>query len=359
MDPTKWELSWNMKDRHISLLSVVYACSNFESNWLLGIAQVGRIRRGPQLEADAVAVASRTEPWQSRADQMFASRLRNLGMQHRQVSPGNIPFSPWPDPLLCRRIWCLVCSLWNCLVEYRLIFQGWGVRNLTLVDNGKISYSNPVRQSLFTFADSLSGGRPKAEAAAEALKQIFPGVVRVPSGFWICFGILHSQMFLHRVTLSCFPLRFQNARGITLSIPMPGHTVTGKASIQWPIDSVWNRARTVLSARSALPFREMSILLSTNRCRCEPGEERRSRAGGISGVAWCGLSFDGHQGKPVAANSLWCFKTKGVACILLSFTWYTCENTFLKILCEKFFWGKHIFIRLFTNTAHNFQFLNL
>ena len=45
------------------------------------------------------------------------------------------------------------------------------------MDNGKISYSNPVRQSLFNFSDSLSGGKPKAEAAAEALKLIFPGVV--------------------------------------------------------------------------------------------------------------------------------------------------------------------------------------
>ena len=28
---------------------------------------------------------------------------------------------------------------------------GWGIRNITLVDSGKVSYSNPVRQSLFNF----------------------------------------------------------------------------------------------------------------------------------------------------------------------------------------------------------------
>ena len=58
-------------------------------------------------------------------------------------------------------------------------FQGWGVRNITLVDNGRISFSNPVRQSLFVFDDCRKpvGGKPKAEAAAEALKAIFPGVV--------------------------------------------------------------------------------------------------------------------------------------------------------------------------------------
>jgi ubiquitin-like modifier-activating enzyme ATG7 len=51
------------------------------------------------------------------------------------------------------------------------------VRNITLVDNGKVSYSNPVRQTLFQFEDCLQGGKPKAETAAEAMKKIFPGMV--------------------------------------------------------------------------------------------------------------------------------------------------------------------------------------
>ena len=59
-----------------------------------------------------------------------------------------------------------------------MLVQGWGVRNITFVDNGSISYSNPVRQSLFTFNDSIERGTLKAEKAVEALKQIFPGVVR-------------------------------------------------------------------------------------------------------------------------------------------------------------------------------------
>jgi len=80
----------------------------------------------------------------------------------------------------------LGCNVARCLL-------GWGVRNITLVDNSLVSYSNPVRQSLFVFDDSLNGGQPKATAAAEALRRIFPGV---------------------------------NAVGVQLSIPMPGHTVT-------------------------------------------------------------------------------------------------------------------------------------
>lgn len=47
------------------------------------------------------------------------------------------------------------------------------------MDNGVISYSNPVRQSLFEFSDSKDGGKGKAETAAAALQRIFPGVVSV------------------------------------------------------------------------------------------------------------------------------------------------------------------------------------
>jgi ubiquitin-like modifier-activating enzyme ATG7 len=66
----------------------------------------------------------------------------------------------------------------------------WGVRRITLVDDGRVSYSNPVRQSLYEHADCLDGGKPKAQAAADALVRVFPGV---------------------------------EARGVALCIPMPGH----------------------------------------------------------------------------------------------------------------------------------------
>jgi len=70
---------------------------------------------------------------------------------------------------------------------------GWGIKHITFVDNGKVSFSNPVRQTLFTFEDCLNGGKPKAIAAAERLKLIFPGV---------------------------------NTCGYNISIPMPGHVVS-------------------------------------------------------------------------------------------------------------------------------------
>lgn len=53
---------------------------------------------------------------------------------------------------------------------------GWGVRKITFVDYGKVSYSNPVRQPLFEFDDCVGGGKPKAETAAAMLKRIYPGV---------------------------------------------------------------------------------------------------------------------------------------------------------------------------------------
>jgi len=80
----------------------------------------------------------------------------------------------------------LGCSVARCML-------GWGIRNITMLDNGTVSYSNPARQSLFSFQDCLDGGKPKAQAAAKALQEILPGI---------------------------------NAKGVHLSIPMPGHFIT-------------------------------------------------------------------------------------------------------------------------------------
>ncbi|KAH9016910.1 hypothetical protein EDB85DRAFT_2135243 [Lactarius pseudohatsudake] len=78
----------------------------------------------------------------------------------------------------------------GCYVARTLM--GWGIRKITLVDSGRVSFSNPVRQPLFEFDDCIDGGKPKAEAAAARLRKIFPGV---------------------------------DAEGVTLSIPMPGHPI--------------------------------------------------------------------------------------------------------------------------------------
>lgn len=51
----------------------------------------------------------------------------------------------------------------------------WGVRKITFVDNATVSFSNPVRQPLFDYQDSVDGAK-KAHRAAESLKKIYPGV---------------------------------------------------------------------------------------------------------------------------------------------------------------------------------------
>ena len=79
----------------------------------------------------------------------------------------------------------------GCHVSRALL--GWGARHITFIDNGKVSYSNPVRQSLYTFEDSKNvGSNSKAILAAEKLKQIFPMV---------------------------------DSKGFNITIPLPGRTL--------------------------------------------------------------------------------------------------------------------------------------
>ena len=77
--------------------------------------------------------------------------------------------------------------------------MGWGVRKITFIDNASVSFSNPVRQPLFDFKDCLQGGAKKAERAAEALEEIYPGI---------------------------------EAAGHVMSVPMAGHPITDEAKVK-------------------------------------------------------------------------------------------------------------------------------
>ena len=57
----------------------------------------------------------------------------------------------------------------GCNVSRVLI--GWGVRSITFVDSGTVSYSNPVRQSLFTFEDSSNKVDKAADLFERSLKK--------------------------------------------------------------------------------------------------------------------------------------------------------------------------------------------
>lgn len=84
---------------------------------------------------------------------------------------------------------CLLIGAGTLGCNVSRLLMAWGIRKITFVDNGKVSYSNPVRQSLYTFKDCQQD-RPKAIVAAEALKEVFPDI---------------------------------DAEGICMAIPMPGH----------------------------------------------------------------------------------------------------------------------------------------
>ena len=83
----------------------------------------------------------------------------------------------------------LGCHVSRCLL-------GWGARNITFMDNGKVSYSNPVRQSLYNFNDSTSENY-KAILAPKKLKEIFP---------------------------------LTNSNGFNINIPLPGRTLIDEKS---------------------------------------------------------------------------------------------------------------------------------
>lgn len=82
---------------------------------------------------------------------------------------------------------------------------GWGVRKITFIDNGNVSFSNPVRQPLFNYKDCLGGGGKKAELAAKALEEIYPGV---------------------------------ESAGHVMSVPMLGHPITDEAKTKEEFDKL-------------------------------------------------------------------------------------------------------------------------
>ncbi|ORX93410.1 ubiquitin-like modifier-activating enzyme atg7 [Basidiobolus meristosporus CBS 931.73] len=97
----------------------------------------------------------------------------------------------------------------GCYVARSLL--GWGVRHITFVDNSRVSFSNPARQPLFNFEDSLGGGKEKAKCAADNLKKVFPGVV---------------------------------SEGHTISIPMPGHPVVDAEKSKSEVEKIANLIST-------------------------------------------------------------------------------------------------------------------
>ncbi|TVY44862.1 Ubiquitin-like modifier-activating enzyme [Lachnellula subtilissima] len=83
--------------------------------------------------------------------------------------------------------------------------MAWGVRKITFVDNGNVSFSNPVRQPLFDHKDCLEGGAKKAYRAAEALQEIYPNV---------------------------------DSTGHVMSVPMLGHPIQDESNIRLDFETL-------------------------------------------------------------------------------------------------------------------------
>lgn len=139
--------------------------------------------------------------WERNAQNKLAPRVADLGPlmdPHRladQAVDLNLKLMRWRllpeiDLEVISRTRCLILGAGTLGCYVARLLLAWGVREMTLVDNGKVSFSNPVRQPLFDFEDCLSGGRSKAECAAERLGKVFPGV---------------------------------KAKGVEMGVPMPGH----------------------------------------------------------------------------------------------------------------------------------------
>ncbi|KAL7291174.1 hypothetical protein TKK_0015090 [Trichogramma kaykai] len=86
---------------------------------------------------------------------------------------------------------CLLLGAGTLGCSVSRILLGWGVQNITFVDNSVVSLSNTVRQSLYTYEDAMNR-LPKVEAAKNALLRINPNL---------------------------------KVEGVNLQIPMPGHVV--------------------------------------------------------------------------------------------------------------------------------------
>ncbi|KAL1408414.1 Autophagy protein 7 [Vanrija albida] len=145
-------------------------------------------------------MASSTRPqavgWERDATGKLASRVANLGPMMdpsrlaEQAVDLNLKLMRWRilpslnlEKVASTKCLLLGAGTLGCYVAR--VLMGWGVRNITFVDSARVSYSNPVRQPLFQFEDCLEGGKPKAQCAADRLREIFPAINATAHSFMI------------------------------------------------------------------------------------------------------------------------------------------------------------------------------
>jgi ubiquitin-like modifier-activating enzyme ATG7 len=162
----------------------------------------------PPYESAPSSSAPAVVGWEANAKGKMGARMVDLAPfldpQRRAVESAdlNLKLMRWRflpdlniDRLARTKVLLVGAGTLGCNVARSLM--AWGFRDMVFVDNGKVSFSNPTRQWLFDFSDCVdparpSEGKPKAQAAADAIMRIVPNM---------------------------------KARGEELTIPMPGHPV--------------------------------------------------------------------------------------------------------------------------------------
>ncbi|KAL6247402.1 Autophagy protein 7 [Rhinocladiella similis] len=169
--------------------------------------EVSKQGKSPSSQSEAGAAAAsmpKVVGWERNASNKLTGRMADLTeyMDPKKLADSSVDLnlklmkwriSPNLDLDKIKQTKCLLLGAGTLGSYVSRNLMGWGVRKITFVDNGSVSFSNPVRQPLFNFEDCLEGGKQKALRAADALRQIYPGV---------------------------------ESKGYVLSVPMAGHPTT-------------------------------------------------------------------------------------------------------------------------------------
>lgn len=83
---------------------------------------------------------------------------------------------------------CLLLGAGTLGCSVARVLLGWGINSITFVDGSNVSYTNTVRQSLYTYEDAKER-RYKAHAAKDALLKIRPTMA----------SVLLSKLYLYMI----------------------------------------------------------------------------------------------------------------------------------------------------------------
>ncbi|KAL8772192.1 MAG: hypothetical protein Q9209_002627 [Squamulea sp. 1 TL-2023] len=173
-------------------------------------------KSGTSTTTDRTEDLPRVSGWERTATGKISSKVANLAgyMNPERLADQAVDLNlklirwriaPGLDLDIVKRTKCLLLGAGTLGSYVARNLLGWGVRKITFVDNGSVSFSNPVRQPLFNFEDCLNGGAQKAHRAAEALREIYPGV---------------------------------EAEGHVMSVPMAGHPIIYEAAVKEQYDTL-------------------------------------------------------------------------------------------------------------------------